>query len=287
MPLIKGALIKGIVMNEKLFFLDSGAYSIATKKINIDIKEYIAYIKQYKEYITYYSVLDAIGSAEQTYKNQKIMEKAGLKPIPCFHYGEDPKWLIEYINNYKYISIGGLVRTPKRKRKDWLDHIFSKYICNVGGLPKVKVHGFGITDIESLLRYPWYSVDSTSWLLVSRFGRILVPYPKKDGFYDYKKTPISINISTILGKPNKYNYQNGITPTLKKHVDSYLKKIGFEVGKSYIDENGIEVIEKEGISNNYKLRDLSNIRFFTDLEKNLPKWPWRFSIDKRVKRFSL
>ena len=39
----------------------------------------------------------------------------------------------------------------------WLDRIFSTYICDDKGFPKVKTHGFGLTT-SLMIRYPWYSV---------------------------------------------------------------------------------------------------------------------------------
>jgi hypothetical protein len=37
--------------------------------------------------------------------------------------------------------------------------------------PSLKVHGFGLTNIELMERYPWYSVDSSSFQGCRRFGR--------------------------------------------------------------------------------------------------------------------
>ena len=60
-----------------------------------------------------------------------------------------------------------------RSKKDlipWLDRIFSKYILDGSGKPKLKVHAFGITAIDIMKRYPWYSVDSSSWIQAAAFG---------------------------------------------------------------------------------------------------------------------
>ena len=79
--------------NKVNLFLDSGAFSAFTQGAEINIVDYIAFIKKNKKYIETYAVLDVIGSAEKTWENQRIMEKAGLSPLPCFHFGEGVKWL--------------------------------------------------------------------------------------------------------------------------------------------------------------------------------------------------
>lgn len=267
-------------------FLDSGAYSAYTKKIEIDIYEYIDFIKKYEKHLTIYSVLDVIGSAEGTYENQLIMEEAGLNPVPCFHYGEDLKYLKRYLQNYDYISLGGMVMTSTPNLRAWFDDIFSKYICDSKGFPKVKVHGFGITTIELLIKYPWYSVDSTSWLMTGRFGSILVPH-KTNNKPDYCKVPLKITFSNRPSKPDKYNYNNGISPLLKEYVDTYLKENKLLIGKSSFDKDGKETILENGLTNDYKIRDRANITYFLNLEKALPKWPWSFKLEKRIGRLSL
>ena len=106
-----------------------------------------------------------IGSPEGTWKNQMIMEKAGLKPLPCYHFGEDTKWLQRYIDKgYDYIALGGMVGRPRPALLQWLDTIWSDYLTDSKGMPIVKIHGFGMTSLRLMLRYPWYSVDSTSWV---------------------------------------------------------------------------------------------------------------------------
>jgi hypothetical protein len=80
-------------------FLDSGAFSAMSQGVHIDIVDYIAFVKQNKSKLKVYANLDVIGNAEATLKNQEIMEKAGLSPLPCFHYGEDKKYLQMYCEN--------------------------------------------------------------------------------------------------------------------------------------------------------------------------------------------
>jgi len=267
-------------------FLDSGAFSAFTKKVEINIDEYIAFIKEHSDYIDIYANLDVIGNAEATYENQKYMESKGLKPLPTYHLTSDKKWLKLYADNYEYLAIGGLAAkllTGPELLKE-LDLIFSEYICGPDGFPRLKTHGFGLTSVDLLIRYPWYSADSTSWVLCSRFGSAFVP-AIRNGKYDYHVTPMKINFSTRGTKPDKYNYYNGITPLLKKQVDKYLEFKNYKIGKSEFNEAGEEVVVEEGLCNHYRHRDIANIEYFQDLEKAMPEWPWKLTLSKQAKGF--
>lgn len=278
-------------------FLDSGAFSAWSKGVKIDIMDYIKFIKENKKYISVYSVLDSIGDAKSTLRNQRIMERNGLKPLPCFHYGEDVSYLKMYLKKYNYISLGGMVPVSSKDLVVWLDRIFSKHICGPDGMPKVKVHGFGMSSLRLMKRYPWYSVDSTSWVLASRFGVVFVP-KKKEGKYDYMVDPYKVSISNR--KPIEGSVHiDSFSSSKKREILRYCKKKGFALGKSKFKKvredyklkekerwhgkakNGkreVEVVLEEGLSNAYTHRDRLNIAYFVDLEGKLPKWPWPFKV---------
>ena len=151
---------------KRKIFIDSGGFSAFTQGAEINIDEYCDFIKKYNKHITAYAQLDVIGDEQGTQDNLEYMEKRGLKPLPVFHFKGDFKRLETLSNKYEYICLGGLVPLAKRKDilKSHLDQCFS-IIKN-----KCKVHGFGMTGMEILKRYPWYSVDSTSWIEASRRG---------------------------------------------------------------------------------------------------------------------
>ena len=59
--------------------------------------------------------------------------------------------------------------------KVWLDRIWGKYLTNPDGSAKLKVHGFGLISVPLMARYPWYSVDSSSWVQLGGMGNIFHP----------------------------------------------------------------------------------------------------------------
>lgn len=161
-------------------FLDSGAFSMWSLGAKVDIAAYCDYIKRNDDIIRHdddailASVMDAIGDALGTYQNQLAMEAMGVRPLPCFHFGEDVRYLEHYVANYSYITLGGMVAQSTWQLKLWLDDIWEKYLTDGSGRPKVKVHGFGLTTPELMRRYPWYSVDSSSWVQIARVGGMLL-----------------------------------------------------------------------------------------------------------------
>lgn len=162
-------------------FLDSGAFSAHTLGVTIDIEKYCRYIIENRDIIRHEdnvcmaSVLDGIGNDLQTWRNQLIMEELGATPLPCFHFGEDDKFLEWYVARYPYITIGGLVGKSGNDVIQWLDRIWEKYLLDGSGKPRIKVHAFGVTRIELMERYPWFSVDSSSWIQYAVYGHIFFP----------------------------------------------------------------------------------------------------------------
>lgn len=162
-------------------FLDSGAFSAYTLGIDIDLPTYCEYIKRNKDLwrvedgVMMASVLDGIGDPLKTWQNQMHMEQLGAKPLPCFHAGEDERYLEHYVKNYEYITLGGMVGSSSKQLCVWLDRMWERYLTDGSGRPRLKVHGFGITAIPIMERYPWYSVDSSSWIQSAAFGSVITP----------------------------------------------------------------------------------------------------------------
>lgn len=296
------------MQNKIDLFLDSGAFSAWTQKTEINIQDYIQFIKDNQQYITIYANLDVIGSAEGTWENQQIMEDAGLKPLPVYHFKEDPKWLKRYLKKgYDYIALGGLVKAGDII--PFLNDTFSKYLCDDQGMPIIKVHGFGLTSIPIMLKYPWYSVDSTSWVVTGRMGSIFMP-SIRHGKYYYDEASLKITVSNRSPAQKEAGaHINTLTPLRKSLVLEYIRDKGYALGRSeykkesqsYQLKDGerwaekkpkdkailreVEIIIEPGISNMYQLRDEMNIIYFLDLEKSMPPWPWPFKTKQLPKGF--
>lgn len=202
-------------------FLDSGAFSAHSLDVSIDINAYCDYIKRNRDIlrvedgIVMASVLDGIGNAQQTYENQIYMESQGAKPLPCFHFGEDPRYLEWYVNNYDYITIGGLVRRPSEDQQVWLDRMWP-YMLDGSGRPKLKVHAFGMTAEWLMQRYPWHSVDSSSWIQAASFGSI----------FTSEYGPIAVS-SQSPSRHDANRHLTTLTDVERESIEQMLEKKGF------------------------------------------------------------
>ena len=216
-----------IKMDGSRVFLDSGAFSAWTKQVEIDLPTYVDYIKHNHSIIEEVdgdllaSVLDGIGDPQKTYENQMKMESLGVRPLPCFHFGEDPRYLEWYIQNYTYITIGGMVGRAANVLESWLDMIWSKYLTRPDGWAKLKVHGFGLTNIKLMGKYPWYSVDSSSWAQYMVNGYI---YPPKLG----KSLMISSRKGSVKQEGDHFD---NITPAQREYVRKLIEDDGFSADR--------------------------------------------------------
>lgn len=205
-------------------FLDSGAFSAWNMGATIDLPKYCRYIQENEDIIRkddgtiMASVLDGIGDPLQTYRNQLEMEARGVRPLPCFHFGEDERYLEFYIANYPYITLGGMVGKTVEQLITWLDRIWEKYIIDGAGRPKTKLHAFGITSVRVMERYPWYSVDSSSWIQFGAYGSMFTP----DGV-PYR---VSEKAGTIheAGK-----HVLTLQPIEKEYIEKLIENSGFDL----------------------------------------------------------
>lgn len=183
----------------KNLFMDSGAYSAFRQGVSLDPLKYAEFIKANKKQIFVYAGMDVIGDPEATWKNQLLLEKNGIMPLPTFHLGEDFKWLKKYASKYDYIAVGGAAIFGQNK------HLLYSYFDNCWKVilqtnPKVKVHGFGLQNEKLMTRYPWYSVDASSVHMVARYGGIFTPWgiikinPSVESQYQRWKSPKRIQL---------------------------------------------------------------------------------------------
>jgi len=180
----KYRLLDGIRERKETIFLDSGAFSMFTLGIDVDLQAYARFIDEYADIIHIASNIDAIGAGneQKSYDNLVEIEAARtgdtVDVCPVHHARDSDEWLVRYLEQgYDYIFLGGMVPETTQYLIQWLDHIWPRYLTNPDGTAKVKIHGFGITGENILLRYPWYSVDSTAWNARARYGMIMLDLP--------------------------------------------------------------------------------------------------------------
>jgi hypothetical protein len=266
---------KMIRADKRTVFLDSGAFSMFTQGIKVDLNRYARFVLGNRDIFHAVSNLDVIGKGNEleSYKRQKQLETLLGKDIvyPVHHARDQDKWLERYLaEGYDYIFLGGMVPETTNYLYIWLDRMFDKYLTNDDGTAKVKVHGFGLTTQELMFRYPWYSVDSTRWVMASMFGTILLDMPQPDGTI----TDYIVDMSTR--SPRKENldswHYSTMTPEFQKQINARLEELEAVRCKS-ADEPMLEEqmgfrqgYNPKALSESYGWRDHFNINYMVRAE---------------------
>lgn len=247
-------------------FIDSGAYTAFTLGKKIDIEEYISYINSITDNLTCFAQVDFIpGNLEESkkapqlswenylYMRTKVKEPDKL--IPIYHQSEHWDWLLNMLSYkdengepIKYIGFGALVGASTVQRNNFFNKAFS--IIAQSDNPNVKVHAMGMTSLPLLEMFPFYSADSTGWIMTGASGIIMTPWGHID-----------------VSEKGKY---------LKTHLTNIKNK---EVVLEWLEKNNLNV---EELCSDYKKRMLCNLIYLTEWAKN-----YKYKGEEVVSRKSL
>lgn len=229
--------------------MDSGAYSCWKKQESLTVDEYGEFLLANASWIDHAVNLDVIPgswgrvpspneveqSAEVGWKNFKRLRKQGINTMPVFHQGERIYWLDKMLDaGCDYIGISPANDRTTDQKIEWLDEIYG-YLCGQEGYPKVKTHGFGVTALPLIYRYPWYSLDSVTWLLVGGYGGGFIPICDSEGNPDFTQAPRVIHFAA--SRPDKPPPAATLEPggayvtlqgATKAYVDKYLADQEFD-----------------------------------------------------------
>ena len=179
-----------------LFMTDSGAFSFmasgyvdAMEKEEYWIpylEEYVAWLKEHKDYIYVAANLDLdkiVGRNIVRKWNKKYFEplEEFMDIVYVAHEDEelgDPHGIHhfeEYCKKYRYVGIN-----QSQKKFAHRFYLLAKQYNR-------RVHGFAWTELKLLRRYPFFSVDSTSWLSGVRYGTTYNYDGKNFKSYDTKQ----------------------------------------------------------------------------------------------------
>lgn len=260
-------------MSHLPIMIDSGAYSAFQLKDTLELEEYVKYARRLQREMPGVVIvnLDVIGVAEESYRNWKKMREAGIDALPVYHMGTDEKFLKLYLKETSYVAIGAIANMEGPKRVRCLDYVWERNLLDGNRMPRYRVHSMGLTSFPLMKRYPWYSMDSTSWLQASMYGKLFIPY-YRDGQWVFDERPFTMAFSEKSGRRSERGQHiDNLGPLEKKHLRAYLKAFGFEYGETK-QENGEDVVVKEGVVNSYQIRGTVNAFFYAQFLKQLV-WP--------------
>lgn len=237
-------------------FVDSGAYSAHTKGKEIDIDHYIGWLNEHDEGVDIAAELDHIPGVFRKPKTPAQLAEAPIiswdnylymiervknweKILPIFHQGEDFKYLeqmLEHKPTIPYIGISPANDLPVVRKIVWIDKVFK--IIKQSSNPNVKTHAFGMTSLHVLEQYPFYSADSTSWIMTAANGGIMTEF----------------GVKVVSSKATKD----------RKHV-KHLPKPQYNKFLEYLDSKGYTL---EGLGDSHIDRMRFNIDYLTDWANN-------------------
>lgn len=306
----------------EMMFMDSGAFSQfqINNRLNMEkgttgpkcfdyykTSEFFAYMDAYGEFLVknrgYIDVpvtLDVIGNPELSWRNLKYLEKNfGIDNLlPVIHAGTDVSWVKKHIDaGYEYLGLSGpQAYMGKKAYYPWADQVFHFLCPGPKHLPIARTHGFAITAHNLLVRYPWWSVDSASWVKAGAFGFLYVP-KKRSGKFDYRATPYRISVSCLAGDRHEKQHFLNIPKAAQNVVREWLEFIDVPLGRVNIeterdekgrikrDEKGRPVEKVEtleiGVINDHVPRKVANIMYYHLVCENIPKYPWPFKISRK------
>lgn len=162
------------------FLLDSGAFTfLNSSKNNINWNEYV---KKYAEFINTNDIklffeldIDSIvGIKEVERLRYKLEELTNKRCIPVWHKSRGKEYYLQMVKEYNYVSIGGIVNKEIKPK----EYKYLPWFIRKAHEQGCKVHGLGFTNLRTLSKYSFDSVDSSSWTSGRRFGSI---YEFKNG----------------------------------------------------------------------------------------------------------
>jgi hypothetical protein len=113
---------------------------------------------------------------KQSLANGDAMRAAGLKIIEVFHVFEPLthlELLMERRQPGELLGLGGMVGRSEALKRSFADEVFRRVRDVAGGWQDITpVHGLGVSIRSPMAaRYPWFSVDSSSWLAPAQYGK--------------------------------------------------------------------------------------------------------------------
>ncbi|MBO8161101.1 MAG: hypothetical protein H0Z24_05645 [Thermosipho sp. (in: Bacteria)] len=223
------------------FFIDSGAHTYQNDPKYLDypieywenhLKKYLDWAKENKDYIFAIANFDfenLVGAEKIQEWNKKYFEPFMLETgIPvCFVWHQDSYTTWErYCERYPYVGFSS-VNTEGEAIE------LKEYISKLKIAQKYNsvVHGFGMTRTSMLPKLPFYTVDSTTWLVGLQYGEInywngtkmsRLKKEKWKGEYLPKLIALGLNKEKLLAEDTEEMIKANIIPFIE--AEKYIRQ---------------------------------------------------------------
>lgn len=161
--------------NWKLFYLDSGAFTFLNREAGRCAVDWEKYLSRYISFINQHGIahfmeldIDSVIGYSRVKEMRKRLEmETGKRCIPVWHRSRGLEEFKRMCEEYDLIAIGGFaIKTILPREYDYI-----KKLIRIADSYSTKVHGLGYSR-NDLLRYGFYSTDSSSWILTVKYGGI-------------------------------------------------------------------------------------------------------------------
>lgn len=163
-------------------FLDSGAFSYLVqgyqrgvserdlaKSVNGYIRDYADFVREHWSRFDFYVTFDYRPEVDVTWKMTQRLQKLGIRPTPVYHGDAGIDWFKRYVDlGYRLICVSKRFFMGDRKGLvRFYDQLFTLTERN-----GVALHGLACATGREAWDYPWWSIDSTSLLVLARNGQL-------------------------------------------------------------------------------------------------------------------
>lgn len=231
-----------------------------TREFDNYVERYMRFLSAYEDSIDVSVGMDIINNPKASYRVYCMMSDLGYDVMPTLHGGADKKWLYKYLDRTDYIGLGGIgIDVKHSSMRNYFDSLFKLISNKKTGAPTVKFHGFAVTSSAYLKRYPWYSVDSSSWTKVAGYGQVVVPTFDSSGYNYLNFKKIKVSDRSLLGV-------GGIGAC---HLGAMPKCIS-DLLRGYFEfVLGSELLDKDRVEDSNLLRQILNIFIYIILSEKI------------------
>lgn len=183
--------------NERLLAIEH-----ARPNIEQYVRGLIDFTSEYSEYLDAYAELDVdeLVGYDTVTKWRELWMAAGLGPIVTIHGSQTREQQQDTLAfsvkcGSHYIGVGkGMQNDASGSLTQWLADYRSTLEKD-----KIKVHGWAMSKINNILRMPFYSVDSTTWISGQVYGMTYVYEPGSLRMKSYDNTQKDVIRSQLVG----------------------------------------------------------------------------------------
>lgn len=203
----------------------------------VDLKEqmygqYVDYCKKNGTKWDFYVTLDYLMHQPTIVRMQRRFIKDGLLPVPVYHGDQGLEWLQKHQDmgsKLICISTGGDNRggISYKKQRFYLDRVFEYATKH-----NLQLHGLALTSLGILTAYPWWSVDSSTWVRASIFG--MLAFPDRE-----KNTTYNVHISERRTKAKVASY-NTMSRKQRAMLERKIQDFGFTLEELRDSKKGLD-----------------------------------------------